>query len=143
MAQILADELRIPLEWITVFHGTTSFVDHGYGTYHSHAVVVGGSAVKAAAAKLGTQLVTLAAARTGIPVATLECRGGDIHRRDRPETGPVLRLATVLAEDTPEARAALMAVASFAPSKLTYTSAPMSRTSPSIPRRARSTCCVW
>ena len=31
MAQILADELGIPFEWVRVFHGTTSFVDEGVG----------------------------------------------------------------------------------------------------------------
>ena len=54
MAQILADELGVPLEWITVFHGTTSFVAEGYGTYHSRAVVVGGSAVNATTAETTT-----------------------------------------------------------------------------------------
>jgi carbon-monoxide dehydrogenase large subunit len=121
MAQIVADELAIPLEWITVFHGTTSFVDEGYGTYHSRAVVVGGSAAKAAAGKLAGQLVTLAAARTGADAAALECRRGDVYRRDAADEAPVLALATLAAEDSPEAKAALTAVAKFSPAKLTYT----------------------
>src|SRR5690349_8845899 len=49
MAQILADALEVPFEAITVFHGSTSLVGEGWGTYHSRAVVVGGSAVAAAA----------------------------------------------------------------------------------------------
>jgi carbon-monoxide dehydrogenase large subunit len=121
MAQILADELAIPLEWITVFHGTTSFVEEGYGTYHSRAVVVGGSAVKAAAVRLAAQLVTLAVARTGIEAAELECRRGDVHRRDHPDEAPVLALTALAAEDSSQAKAALTAVATFAPAKLTYT----------------------
>jgi aerobic carbon-monoxide dehydrogenase large subunit len=52
MAQILADALGIPFDWIRVFHGTTSFVDEGHGTYHSRAVAVGGSAITVAAAEL-------------------------------------------------------------------------------------------
>ena len=60
MAQICADELGIPIDWIHVHHGTTSFVTEGYGTYHSRAVVVGGSAVKAAAAQLQEQIAALA-----------------------------------------------------------------------------------
>jgi carbon-monoxide dehydrogenase large subunit len=82
MAQIAADELGVPCHWVTVFHGTTTLVDHGYGTYHSRAVVVGGSAVKMAAAVLGEQLVALAARRTGIAREDLEVRGIDVHRRD-------------------------------------------------------------
>src|SRR5207253_4291628 len=49
MAQILADALAIPFDWISVFHGSTNLVAEGWGTYHSRAVVVGGSAVVAAA----------------------------------------------------------------------------------------------
>ncbi len=119
MAQIVADELAVPLEWITVFHGTTSFVDEGYGTYHSRAVVVGGSAAKAAAATLAAQVVTLAATRTGIDAEALQYRSGDVHRRD--DDTPVLALAALALEDSPEARAALSAVAKFSPAKLTYT----------------------
>ena len=120
MAQILADDLAIPADWITVFHGSTSFVDEGYGTYHSRAIVVGGSAIKVAAATLGAQLVTLAAARTGLAAETLTCRGGNVYRSDHADA-PVLSLASLAAERTPEARAALTAVGRFAPARLTYT----------------------
>jgi len=121
MAQIVADELAIPLEAITVFHGTTSFVEDGYGTYHSRAVVVGGSAAKVAAAKLAAQLVTLAATRTGLDAEALQYRGGAVLRRDGAGDTPVLTFATLAAEDSPEAKAVLTAVAKFSPAKLTYT----------------------
>ena len=134
MGQILADELGIPLDWITVFHGTTSFVEEGYGTYHSRAVVVGGSAVKAAAGVLAAQLVALAAIRTGLDPSLLEYRGGDIHvapgdgapRRPAAEaiaagSTAVLTLAALAAENSPEAKRALSATGRFAPGKLTYT----------------------
>jgi carbon-monoxide dehydrogenase large subunit len=118
MAQILADDLGIPADWITVFHGSTSFVDEGYGTYHSRAIVVGGSAIKAAAATLASQLVAVAAARSGLAVDALEYRAGDVY--DRAGTR-VLALADLAAQNTAEARAALTAVGRFAPGKLTYT----------------------
>jgi carbon-monoxide dehydrogenase large subunit len=131
MAQIAADELGVPVERVKVFHGTTSLVDQGYGTYHSRAVVVGGSAVTIAAAALRDQLVALAASRTGIPRAQLELRGLDVHRLDdgSPEgtarsdarPTPVLSLAALAAEDAAEARAALQAVGRFRPGALTYT----------------------
>jgi carbon-monoxide dehydrogenase large subunit len=120
MAQIVADELAVPLEWIRVFHGTTSFVEEGYGTYHSRAVVVGGSAAKAAAAVLAGQLVTLAAARTGIAAEALRYRDGAVYRRDGADA-PVLTLAEVAAESSVDAKTALSAIAKFAPAKLTYT----------------------
>jgi carbon-monoxide dehydrogenase large subunit len=52
MAQILADELGVPVAGIKVFHGSTGIVPNGYGTYHSRAIVMGGSAILLAARKL-------------------------------------------------------------------------------------------
>jgi len=112
LAQILADELAIPFDWITVLHGSTSFVAEGWGTYHSRAVVVGGSAVAAAAAALKSQLVALAAKRAGLDEAALECRGGDVYRRDGVGERPVLTLAT---------SAPVEAVGKFTTTALTYT----------------------
>ena len=63
MAQILAQELGVPLEGIQVFHGSTSFVPNGFGTYHSRAIVMGGSAIALAARKLAAQLDAKAAAQ--------------------------------------------------------------------------------
>jgi carbon-monoxide dehydrogenase large subunit len=44
-AQIAADALGLPFETFRVLHGSTTFVDEGFGTYHSRALVMGGSAV--------------------------------------------------------------------------------------------------
>src|SRR5262249_12819897 len=45
-AQIAADALEISIDSIRgVFHGSTAFVSDGYGSYHSRAVVMGGSAI--------------------------------------------------------------------------------------------------
>jgi aerobic carbon-monoxide dehydrogenase large subunit len=56
MAQILAGELDVPVEGIRVFHGSTSFVPNGFGTYHSRAIVMAGSAILLAARKLRERL---------------------------------------------------------------------------------------
>jgi len=115
MAQILVDALAIPFDWISVFHGSTNLVAEGWGTYHSRAVVVGGSAVVAAAAALKAQLVALAAKRTGLDASALACRGGDVYRRDGGDEFAVLTLATAAAE------APLDAVGKFTTTALTYT----------------------
>jgi carbon-monoxide dehydrogenase large subunit len=113
MAQILADALGIPFEWITVFHGSTTLVAEGWGTYHSRAVVVGGSAVAAAAGELRARLVALAGERSGLDASALECRGLDVHRRDGSAGGaPVLALAHA---------APLEVVGKFTTTALTYT----------------------
>jgi len=44
-AQIAADALGLPFETFRVLHGSTTFVHEGFGTYHSRALVMGGSAV--------------------------------------------------------------------------------------------------
>jgi aerobic carbon-monoxide dehydrogenase large subunit len=63
-AQIAGDALEVPLERISgVFHGSTSYVSDGYGSYHARAVVMGGSAILDAAAKLRVRIRAEAAAR--------------------------------------------------------------------------------
>jgi carbon-monoxide dehydrogenase large subunit len=63
-AQIVADQLGVPLEDIEVFHGDTAVVAKGMGTFGSRATAVGGIAVYQAAEKvrekareLGSQLL--------------------------------------------------------------------------------------
>lgn len=52
LAQIVADELCVPIEDIVVSHGDTDAVPYGLGTYGSRTVAIGGSAVLGAAAKV-------------------------------------------------------------------------------------------
>lgn len=121
MAQILADALGIPFGWIRVLHGTTSFVDAGHGTYHSRAVVVGGSAIKVAAEALIEQVRAFAARRAKVDPADLLWRDGAIYRRDDIGAGAVVTLESLAAEGSAEADAALEAVGRFRPGKLTFT----------------------
>ena len=118
MAQIAADALGIAFEWIRVRHGTTSFVDEGAGTYHSRAVVVGGSAVTLAAEALIGQVRALAARRAGVDPAALTWSAGAVQRSPG---DVILTLADLARENSDEARAALEAVGRFRPAKLTYT----------------------
>jgi aerobic carbon-monoxide dehydrogenase large subunit len=76
-AQIAADALEVPMDRIRgVFHGSTSFVSDGYGAYHSRSVVMGGSAMLAAAEKLRAQIRDAAAARLGCAAAQIEIVDG-------------------------------------------------------------------
>ena len=43
MAQIAADALELPMERIRVFHGSTTYLKEGWGSYGSRATVMGGS----------------------------------------------------------------------------------------------------
>jgi carbon-monoxide dehydrogenase large subunit len=63
-AQIAADALEVPMDCIRgVFHGSTSYVSDGYGAYHSRSVVMGGSAMLAAAENLRAAIRAAAAAK--------------------------------------------------------------------------------
>jgi aerobic carbon-monoxide dehydrogenase large subunit len=62
-AQIAADALEIPLSRIRgVLHGSTDLLPEGFGTYSSRSIVMGGSAILAAAAKL-REMIRVKAAR--------------------------------------------------------------------------------
>jgi aerobic carbon-monoxide dehydrogenase large subunit len=72
-AQIAADALEVPLDGIRgIFHGTTSYVSDGYGAYHSRSVVMGGSAMLDAAAKLREAIRAEAATRLGCTPGEVE-----------------------------------------------------------------------
>ncbi len=71
LGQIAADVLSLPFGRIRVLHGSTTLLDEGFGTYHSRAVVMGGSAVLDAANRLRTMILEQAAARLGRPNSEL------------------------------------------------------------------------
>ena len=61
-AQIAADALERPMEAIRgVYHGSTSYVRQGFGSYSSRSIVMGGSAIVAAAASLKDKIREAAA----------------------------------------------------------------------------------
>jgi carbon-monoxide dehydrogenase large subunit len=72
-AQIAADALEIPMTQIRgVFHGSTDLLPDGFGTYSSRSIVMGGSAIVAAAAKL-REMIRSAAAQV------FDCASHDIE----------------------------------------------------------------
>jgi carbon-monoxide dehydrogenase large subunit len=79
LSQVAADALEMPLERIRLHHGSTTYVSEGWGTYHSRAIVMGGSAIQNAGTKL------LAAIR-GAAAPLLGCAAADIAL-----DGPVVR----------------------------------------------------
>ncbi len=60
-AQIVADELGVPMEDVEIIHGDTDRVQYGVGTYGSRSAAVGGSALVKSAEKIRTKLKELAA----------------------------------------------------------------------------------
>jgi aerobic carbon-monoxide dehydrogenase large subunit len=76
-AQIAADALEIPMERIKgVFHGSTDHVSEGFGSYSSRSVVMGGSAIIAAAAQFREAIRAAAAQRLGCTAKQIEIDQG-------------------------------------------------------------------
>ncbi|HUC70238.1 MAG TPA: xanthine dehydrogenase family protein molybdopterin-binding subunit [Stellaceae bacterium] len=65
MSQIAADTLGIPLDRVRVFHGSTPYLEEGYGAFHSRSTILGGSAVFEGARALFEKVRAAAAARFG------------------------------------------------------------------------------
>jgi aerobic carbon-monoxide dehydrogenase large subunit len=60
-AQIVADQLGVPIEDVEIIHGDTDRIQYGVGTYGSRSAAVGGSALVRSAEKVQTKLKTLGA----------------------------------------------------------------------------------
>ncbi len=80
-AQIAASELGLDLDKVRVHQGDTNRITYGWGTYASRSIAIGGSAVRRAAARLGTKLCTIAAARWGVSVDEVELGPSLVRRR--------------------------------------------------------------
>ena len=76
MSQIAADTLDIQLDQVRVFHGSTPYLDEGYGAFASRSTVLGGSAVFEAAKLLLEQIRAAAAARLGGSTEEIELVDG-------------------------------------------------------------------
>lgn len=63
--QIAADALGVPMDRIRFYHGSTTYLKEGFGSYHSRSVVMGGSAIIDAANNLKAQIREAAATRLG------------------------------------------------------------------------------
>jgi carbon-monoxide dehydrogenase large subunit len=74
-AQVAADALGIPLDWVTVIGGDTAAIPFGIGTFASRSAVNAGSSILDAAVKVREKLAAAAA-------ALLEAAPGDIEIED-------------------------------------------------------------
>jgi carbon-monoxide dehydrogenase large subunit len=75
MIQIAADALELPMDCIEILHGSTTYVQEGYGSYHSRSTVMGGSALLEAATNLRLLMREAAARRLSCAAAELEASG--------------------------------------------------------------------
>jgi aerobic carbon-monoxide dehydrogenase large subunit len=85
MAQICADSLGVPMESITVFHGSTDLMPFGVGTFASRGTVMAGNAIHLACQKLRDKILMIAGRYLNIDATHLEFRDGQVRRRDSAE----------------------------------------------------------
>jgi CO/xanthine dehydrogenase Mo-binding subunit len=78
-AQVVAEELDVRLDRVTIVMGDTATTVDQRGTGSSNGIMDGGSALKRASAEGRAALLALASARLGVPAAQLRVRDGVVH----------------------------------------------------------------
>jgi carbon-monoxide dehydrogenase large subunit len=101
MAQICADGLGVPMERISVFHGSTDMIPYGIGTFGSRGTVMAGNAVHLACQKLRNKILALAGRYLQRDAARLEFRDGQVYPRGEQFAPPLLDLDKLVALASP------------------------------------------
>ncbi|MEJ2010471.1 MAG: xanthine dehydrogenase family protein molybdopterin-binding subunit [Acidobacteriota bacterium] len=81
-AQIVAQELAVPFDDVTVFHGDTAQVPMGIGTFGSRATAVGGTAIYLATQRIKKKMARIAAHKLGVKPSELVFEDGKIQTKD-------------------------------------------------------------
>jgi carbon-monoxide dehydrogenase large subunit len=123
-AQIVAQELGIPLDDIEVVHGDTDAIPMGWGTYGSRTTAVGGSSIYLAAQRVKEKAARLAAHHLEASVEDIVFEGGRFHVKGAPDRGMTIQevsLQAYLAWNLPEGfEPSLEANAFYDPSNFVY-----------------------
>ena len=85
LAQIVADELGVPLEAVAVLSGDTGMVPYGGGTWASRGMPIGGSATLLAVRALRDRVRRVAAALLEAHEGDVELAEGRVHVRGSPD----------------------------------------------------------
>ena len=146
LAQVAADTLKLPFERIKILHGSTTYVNEGFGTFASRSMVVGGSAVMDGCNNLLAAIRAAATERLGFPNEEIEIADGDGERRN--EARDLRRISPASKSKAPSpprsaptatARMPAMSRSIRAPAMSTFSITSRSRTSASRSIRISST----
>jgi aerobic carbon-monoxide dehydrogenase large subunit len=92
-AQVAADALGVPLDWVTVIGGDTAAVPFGVGTFASRSAVTAGSSIVDAAAEVKRKLVRAAAALLEAAAEDVDIEDGRVSVRGAPASSvPLARV---------------------------------------------------
>ncbi len=98
-AQVAADLLGVPLDWVTVIGGDTAAVPFGVGTFASRSAVTAGSSIFAAATALRDKIIRAAANLLEAAPADIAIEDGRVLVRGAP--GSAVPLARVVEASIP------------------------------------------
>ena len=98
-AQVAADALGVPLDWVTVSGGDTAAVPFGIGTFASRSAVTAGSSIAEACHEIRTKLVRAAATLLEAAPEDVELEDGRAFVRGSPQKA--LDLARVVQASIP------------------------------------------
>ena len=98
-AQIAADALGVPMDWITVIGGDTAAVPFGVGTFASRSAVTAGSSIADACREVRTKLTRAAAVLLEAAPDDIEIDDGRVFVRGSP--GSAVDLARVVQASIP------------------------------------------
>jgi aerobic carbon-monoxide dehydrogenase large subunit len=93
-AQVAADTLGVPLDWVTVIGGDTALVPFGVGTFASRSGVTAGNSIADAARQVRAKLLAAAAVLLEAATGDLEIEDGRVFVRGAPASG--IELARVV-----------------------------------------------
>lgn len=121
MAQICADGLGVPIDWITVNHGSTDFLPTGHGTFGSRGTVMAGNALYLTCQTLKKKLLDISGGYLDVEAAQLELNNGQVYRKGQFDRGPLLGLEDIIRKSQHNAGAPeLEATEYFGTDALTY-----------------------
>ena len=104
MAQICADGLDVPMDYVAVYHGSTDLMSWGGGTFASRGTTLAGNAVYGAAQLLQEKIIRISAGYLDVDPSELEFSQGHVYCKGSRSTGPVLELGQVLDFANPASR---------------------------------------
>jgi aerobic carbon-monoxide dehydrogenase large subunit len=84
-AQIVADDLGVPIDDVVVLHGDTAIVQAGVGTFGSRGTALGGTAIRMSLEKIKTKIRTIASHMMEAPPENLDVGEGKVFLKTAPD----------------------------------------------------------
>jgi aerobic carbon-monoxide dehydrogenase large subunit len=123
-AQIVADELGVDIDDVTVVHGDTALVPYGIGTFGSRATAVGGAALMLSLGKVKDKSKKLAAQMLEASPTDMVFEEGKVYVRGSPDRAvtffQVAKAAYRGLNLPPDTEPGLEATSAFEPSNFTF-----------------------